>query len=103
MENQVHVNNCRIFRSEMADAIQSLNDRVGLDSIHSNFLKMGGQELYLPLFQNCCRRCWFTLMFPSKCFGEIKPVIKNEKGSKTDSSNWDVVKDFQKQTFPKPK
>ena len=82
---------CPVFRHVIDESINSLNTALGWDYIHSNHLKFSGvkfRTLLAKIFS-----LFITHGYTPKSFlrGEIRPILKNSFGSKSDSSNYRPV------------
>ena len=91
LNNRDHVNNCMIFKNYVVEAVRSLNDGIGFDSIHSNFFKFADHEFFAFVARLFSSFLSHSYVPKEILFGEIRPIVKNGKGSKTDSANYRPV------------
>ena len=73
---------------DIDDSIKKLNEGQGHDSIYAKHLKLSG-----PVFRNMLKHLFLQFIrhgfLPNQMLrGEIRPIIKNNKASKSDSNNF---------------
>ena len=91
LNGRIALNSCKIFMYDIENAICSLSDGIGFDSIHSNLFRYSssGLKKFLCRFFNCIISHNYI---PDKILsGQIRPTIKNKLGSKNDSNNYRPV------------
>ena len=86
-----HVNKCMVFRERVVEAVQLLNDGIGHDFLHSNFMKYAGSEFISYVSKMFSAFLSHSYVPEEMLYGEIRPIIKNEKGSKNESANYRPV------------
>ena len=77
--------------NDICNAITNINDGIGWDAAHSNHLKFGG-----PIFKNLLCKLYNKFLshtyLPRRMLGgQIRPVLKNNCSSKTNSANFRPV------------
>ncbi len=89
--NNEHINNCKILKYNVIDSIHSLNEGIGHDFIHTKHLKFASDQFINSLSLLFSSYINHAYMPKEMLFGEIRPIIKNKMGNKTDSDNFRPV------------
>ncbi|CAF3669002.1 unnamed protein product [Rotaria socialis] len=84
-------NSGQIFTSDLELAISKLNTGIGFDFIHSNHLKRSNYKLKCFLARLFSTFISHSYMPKDLLHGEIRPIIKNASGDKTDANNYRPV------------
>jgi hypothetical protein len=87
----VHVNNCQLLTHHIDKSIEKLNIGIGCDFVHTNHLRYSGCKFRLMLSKLFSSFINHNYVPTQMLYGEIRPRIKNKRGSKTDSNNYRPV------------
>ena len=85
------INKCSIFKHNIDDAIGSLSTGLGWDGIHSNHLKLSGEDFRTLLSRFLSSLICHGHVPPALIRGEIRPILKNPLGNKSSSDNYRPV------------
>lgn len=88
MKEAAKKSNFRIVNDMIVKAINSLNPCIGLDGLHSNHYKLGGNSLVSflsKLFSSCLAH---GFMPEQMLRGEVRPTVKDKFGKVNDSNNY---------------
>ena len=88
LNKRCDMRSCFIFESDIRESMNNLNDAVGWDNIHTNHLKFSGTFFHTFLSRMFSSFMRHSYIPKDMLRGEFRPILKNAKGSRNESSNY---------------